>query len=312
MTQAYCVSAHKNPQQVRMLVDHLCEEDLVYMNVFNHRGAGERAAWGKWFSDIPPDRLFIRYRYKRGWGTFSQVQAALDAMNYFKDAKYTHFVNLSGQCYPIKPMDEVRDFFRRSPETSFMEAQAVVYEEGEEGYNPDILGRLGYWWIRYPDIYFRLTGRSNFGFRNKFLKVRRRWNKEVPGGLRPYKGSSWFMLSKDAVDHVLEAIAGDPRIIGFFRRSGLPDESFFHTILMNSALPVVSEPQGLHYIDWSRDDVPNPPVLDGRYFDALRSSPKLFARKFDIVAEPGIFQRVERELVARTSGEQLPPAPGEA
>jgi hypothetical protein len=81
---------------------------------------------------------------------------------------------------------------------------------------------------------------------------------------------------------------------------------FFHTILMNSELrtqiTTMSAPccYGLHYIEW----LPNkdhPETLRLSDVPTLRSTPALFARKFDTDVDPDALDAIVSELHAQPS-----------
>jgi hypothetical protein len=113
----------------------------------------------------------------------------------------------------------------------------------------------------------------------------------------PYIGTQWKAVTRSfchfAVHH-----PGAERFKAFYRRSFIPDEAFFQTLMMNSRAQGEVMNDDLRAIDW----VPDGDIkLRPRTFvtaDALRlmTSGDLFARKFDAGEDAGIFDLLEAHL----------------
>lgn len=79
---------------------------------------------------------------------------------------------------------------------------------------------------------------------------------------------------------MLEYAGSHSAFTNFFKRTLVPDELFFHSIIMNSPFSNNVVNDCLRFIDWdvSKD---RPHTLLSNDFDRLMQSPALFARKFD-------------------------------
>ena len=97
--------------------------------------------------------------------------------------------------------------------------------------------------------------------------------------LTPWGGSAYWILSRRALDEVVGFVAEHPEYVRFFRHVDIPDELFFQTILLNSAIAGECDDIRLHYTEWGR--TPAPAVLLTGDYPHLVESPCLFARKFD-------------------------------
>ena len=64
------------------------------------------------------------------------------------------------------------------------------------------------------------------------LPLRRR----LPLGLVPYGGGAYWCLHRAVVDYVHQFVGAYPEIVRFFEHVFVPDELFFQTIVLNSAL----------------------------------------------------------------------------
>ena len=139
------------------------------------------------------------------------------------------------------------------------------------------------------------TGSSTAHVRLHGHHARLPFRRAFPEGLRPFGGGAYWSLSRECIEYVSGFVAERPDVVAFFRRVDIPDEIFFHTILMNSPLRDTIVDDNLRYIDWERGR--RPAVLEARDIDALRASPKLYARKFDVHQDESVLDLIDRELL---------------
>ncbi len=215
---------------------------------------------------------FVRRRVRVYWGGWSQVEATLRLMQcaMTKDRTLARFALISGACYPLKSNETLRDYLLCD------EREHISAFPMPDGARDKPLTRLTRWHLQRG---LRGTGIGARAARlvNDALRV-------LPprrlAGLVPYAGSSWFVLTRDAVATILERVETDRRFVSFFRYSHCPDESFFQTLLASSALRERIA-GSLTFADWSpcieqpslirEDHLPR--LLDG-------SQELFFARKF--------------------------------
>jgi hypothetical protein len=198
-------------------------------------------------------------------------------MDYHRKLDYDYFVNLTGQCYPIKPIKEIKEYLGGGSvaHIEHFSLPSSVWARGG-------LERINYRWFR---------------FRGRNIRVPR-LTKNLPYHMQPYGGSAWFCLPKRHVDYVLDFVSQNPKIVGFYKRSHIPEEMFFQTIIMNSPLrdEVVNKDEW--YIGWSREKSGHPPVLTKADLPLLLASGKLFARKFDVTVDSEVLDLIDKESAA--------------
>lgn len=253
--------------------------DFFHLNVFNTNDSS-RELWEDKLKEFENSHFFIVFKYARAWGNFQLVNAILDSMAKFASFDYDYFINLSGQCYPLKSIDSIKEFLWNK-NFAYMEEFKLPWTgwKGEHGG----LDRLNFSYYKNPFLELRRIllnrrGRSSRYETKRFIRLPR-MNKQLPYNLEPYGGSTWFCLSKKHVDYILEYLNSKQNLLGFFRRVKCPDEIFFQTILMNSPLKGNVVNDNLRYVDWTRK--PSPATLTMDDADNLLNSSKLFARKFD-------------------------------
>lgn len=266
----YVVLAHRAPHQVLRLVRRLDSGDAsFFVHIDKHAPAAVFRPVRDGLRGIPRAQLLPRHRC--AWGGFGMVSAALDGLAAAADAgPFDVAVLLSGQDYPVRPIPEIHTWLGERRGSSFLEHFAVPSERWLGGG----LSRFTHWHWRG-----RILGRYLM-FPHPRLPFVRAPYRGFLDGLAPFGGSMYWGLSSDAVAHVLDFVRARPDYARFFRHVDVPDESFFHTILLNSRLAGTVVDDDLHYTDWSAAQS-HPRTLAVDDLDAALASGKLFARKFD-------------------------------
>jgi hypothetical protein len=113
------------------------------------------------------------------------------------------------------------------------------------------------------------------------------------------KGSDWFALAREVYDDLVQRVEGAPELVEYFRHSYCPNEAFFHTLL----LPHWAERNAgvnLHYLRFD-GTAAHPDVLTDDDWDAICSSGRYFARKFDGSSGPLLDRLDSQALEPRCS-----------
>jgi len=272
---AFCLIAHKNPEQVARLIERIySRSDYFYIN-----GPSD----DRWAAALREyhdgNTLFAPSRSETSWGSFGLVEATLDGMNHFRSLDYDYFVNLTGQCYPIKSVNVMREELGKK-NVAYMEYFKLPSSRWEKENGG--LDRIRYYHIRLGE------SRSV-----RWIRIPR-LNRTLPHGLEPYGGSHYFCLPKRFVNYVQEYVSNHPEIVRFYRHCRIPDEMFFQTIIMNSPLrsDVVNDDR--MFLVWKGKR--NPEILREKDFEEMVRSDKLFARKFDINIDERILDLVDERI----------------
>ena len=274
---AYIVSAYKNLGQLDRLVRRLAADgSAVVVHVDRKTEGREYGVLVAGLADVPAVRFLERHRCQ--WGGFGHVRATLKGIDrLFRDGvAFDYAILLTGQDYPIKSRDALHKFFDENRGTSFMAHSELP--------SP--------WWSpcggldRIEYRHWRLYGRH----------LRLPLKRSFPAGLRPFGGGAYWCLSRECIELVKDFAAERPDVVRFFKRVDIPDEVFFQTVIMNSPLAATVVNDNLRYIDWTRGV--RPAILGTGDFQALKESPKLFARKFDVTRGARILDLIDAELLS--------------
>ena len=214
--------------------------------------------------------LILNDRVDVHWGGFSQVEATLLLMQEAIKMPFDYAAFISGKDYPVKPNEWLQKKLETGGEYIHMNKM------GTDPYAP--LSRYKFYY--YTDHYDRRNKRSiKTRFFLWFQKTLRRLKISKPIPFQLYTGASWFVLSAACIKFILHEVYTKPGIIDFFKSGFCPDESFFQTIIGNSAF-AQNVKNCLTYADWSVD--PGPAIITENHFPVLQKlDDYFFARKFD-------------------------------
>lgn len=273
MKIAYLIQAHKNYKQICMLVDNLIDE---YTDVYIHIDKKQDKLYEQLLEKYLNDNniYIIENREVVNWSGFSQVKATLNLMNEASQKNYNYISLISGQCFPIKSNDYIRQFLNQNKGKEFIEYQDITNDKNNR---------------------FRLKC-YNFFRENKYIRtlpmrildnIIRRFiqkpfvNRKNFIGMNLYHGSSWFTITFECMKFIIEYIEDNPVFMEDFKYTLAPDEHFFQMIILNSKYKENVVNNNLRYIDWTNcKNSPN--TLTIKYKNDFLKEDYIIARKFDI------------------------------
>ncbi len=280
MKHAFLIIAHNNFEHLARLIGTLDHPQVrFYVNV-----DAKVPLPGQLASMPTINPIEILHRRRVNWGDQSQVVTELELFaKAFEDEENEWFHLLSGNDFPLKPIDELLRFYEQAEGADcFMETEPIP---------PHLADRVELFHFRVrrpaerPGIISKLT--------DKFLALQVRVGiKRKPGAKGGYRyGSNWVDMRRNAVNCLLEK---QKEILRSTKFTQCADEIYKQTALEDSGLRIVND--NLRYIDWSARK-PSPKSLGPADFDAMMSSGKLFARKFDAEDSPLL-----REMILNAIG----------
>jgi hypothetical protein len=102
------------------------------------------------------------------------------------------------------------------------------------------------------------------------------------------------VVSRHGVRTILDFVTSHPAYSRHYRRTFVPSESFFHSILLNDSDLRVA-PHNLHFEDWPLH-ASGPRTLTVQDLPILLSSNRYLARKFDADVDPLVLDHLDRHL----------------
>jgi hypothetical protein len=282
---AYFISAYKNPESVIRLINALADDsDLFYIHFDKNV---QDQTFGNWRTLIEKNsrtkNITIRSEFRIKWGSFDVPKATLNSMNYFEGSDYDYFINLTGECYPLQPISQIKGTFT-DQDSGFMTFWKMPYEG---------------WYKGGMD---RINNHFFFLPQKKYPYVRKigipRLRRKLPFNLKPYGGWALFCLPKELVSYVLEFLEENPSVKSFFKHTFAPGEMMFQTILMNSQFRDRIVNDNKRYVDFVGS---HPRILTKEDYSEIKNSGKLFGRKFDPTVDDEILNFIDREITESNS-----------
>jgi hypothetical protein len=278
MKIGYIITAHTLPEHLVRLVRRIASENARFFIHVDRRAPDEVMAVVERELGGRPDVLLVP-RHPVHWASFGPVRAALEGVHALlaSGEPLDYGVLLTGQDYPLRSPDVIESTLADAGGRSFITFRAP---EGR------FLRRLTRWHWHGTVVGRRVR------LPNRFMPVTVR--RTVPAGLTPYTGSAHWCLSRECLEHVAST---DPEVVRFFRRSAVPDESFFQTLLMSSPLADTLINDDLRYVDWSEGGA-SPRVLTSYDLERMTRSSALFARKFDPRVDSAVIDALDARIDA--------------
>uniref|UniRef100_A0A831ZZY7 Peptide O-xylosyltransferase n=1 Tax=Desulfacinum infernum TaxID=35837 RepID=A0A831ZZY7_9BACT len=249
--------------------------------------------------------VFSRNRVPVYWGDFSTVEAILIVLREALQSAegFERFVLLSGSDYPVRSAESIERFFESHRETEYMN---LVPMPSKALGKP--LTRLSYYRpgpLTPPWLLFTAKALMKL-----HLWPHRNYRK-VLGNMKPYGGSMFWALTRNAAQYLLDFVDRRPDFLRFYRNTYCPDEMMLQTILGNSPFaPNIR--RNLTYADWSARGR-SPEWINRKHLDLFKTTVRfppddpygpgdmLFARKFSEDADD-LVEELNRIIAEREAG----------
>lgn len=267
MTFAYLILAHKNPNQLKRLVDALATSNTVFLIHVDAKIS--IMPFVRCFDNYKPGLVFFCSERKLvKWGMYGMVEATVSLIHFSVklglNAEYYHL--LSGQDYPLIGNREILDFFQKNKGKNFINYFSLPDNRWQDSFE-----RVNYKWFLNDE------GSRNYTNLDYYQKCKSL--NYIPDGYSLYGGSQWWSLTKDAILYIYNLYSNKNLIFDFFRYTLVPDEMLFQTILLNSDFRRSVINNNLRFIKWTKGQV-SPNVLEWYDGEELNGANLLFARKF--------------------------------
>jgi hypothetical protein len=299
---AYLILSHQNPSQVIRLIGRI-RGDRPESIVVVHHDPSKSVLPHESFAD-DPNVMFVTPTIAGGWGDFSVLEMVLRAIDTLlaSGKPFDYATLISGQDYPIKPLvafeemlagigDGALDIEANTPHLdryTFLWRRLPRFLENR--YTQALFARLQALNRRQPWVRF-VNGRIGCWYALKRSKP------PLPGSMVFYKGSQWWTLAERCVRAVQTFTREHPEVLECYRRSIIPDESFFQTVLYNDArFTFVND--DFRYIHWDDHLAESPATMTSLDLPAIAASPAFFARKLDITVDADLIDEIDRSLLA--------------
>jgi len=235
-----------------------------------------------------PDVKVVKNRVNVTWSSYSQVQATLNSLSEILKAgsAFDYVALISGQDYPITPVDQILSDLERNKGKEFMHYVPM----DDSGWKSARIRFERFHFIGQQNLLQRLAVKTV-----NILLDRLKWKRKFYGKLAPFGGSSWWTLSRPCIEYILDYLHQHPSLVRFMKLTIFADEMIFQSIIMDSEFATRTVNNNFRHIEWSKGN-PNPNILISKDFDKIINSGCHFARKFDTEVDEKILDRIDMHI----------------
>jgi hypothetical protein len=241
---------------------------------------------------------------------------------------YDWVINLTGQCYPARPLRELVCLLSQAQVDAFIDHRQIFgrhgagiwpYEEAHNRYHYQYHWRLTR--TEPPPLARKVLGALRVLLHRAQPWVRIDTSYALQIGVRdrsgiinddfPLFGGHFFMtLSRKAAEYLLHFATANPEITAHIGRMNIPCEVFPHTVLGNNAELRLSG-EAHFYWDVEGQKRGRPRILTMADLEAIEASGAFFARKFELAIDSEVLDRLDARVLG-DSGARLSNAPASA
>ncbi|HWW63646.1 MAG TPA: beta-1,6-N-acetylglucosaminyltransferase [Sphingomonadaceae bacterium] len=280
---AYFIMVHHKPAQFEWLMRAIHDPGdlfLIHVDLKSRLGLkADRKGVMDEVRRIVAGRPNVRLLPSRftNWGGWSLSRILLDAMKtaLAVDKDWSHFINLSGQCYPLKPLGELKRQIVEAGDVAHVEMRSIDSLPADD------------WHLQSRRI-FETPVRA-------FALGRKPPPRDFTMG---HKGSQWVILPR-AFCAWAAAAPETQRIAAYLKTRQLSDELIAQALVENGPY---RDRIAHHYgraIVW-----PGPKLFGTEDLPFLQASPAWFGRKFDVATDARVLL-----TLAETGGYRPGPIP---
>ena len=278
---AYLISAYRDPEHLRRLIDTLDGEAHFYVHI--DANVDDRP-----FRRCLPAKVRFVPRHRVSWGGWEQVEYQHELLRaaLASGEDYDYLFCLSAQDFPLWSNRRIREFLAAHPGAEWIGGHNLTHTDNAAQrrkitrYHPFRDLFLPSPWLKNKMV---VAARHLLAWSG----LRRRPQVELGGRLCDvYFGSDYWALTLGCARHVCHVLDTEPALRRYFRTTFVPSELCIQTIVFNSPFaphaqflpnpyPGLTALTPLHFIDYGaciRE-------LTEEDFPRLQASGKMFCRK---------------------------------
>jgi hypothetical protein len=283
MKVAHLILAHKNPAQLERLLKAMTHPEFSFFIHIDKKIDQTAFQYLEKLSNV----IFINNRVNIYWAGYGTIQATLNGFEEILPYKFDYINVISAQDFPIKTASEIYQYIYERRGTEFITCESIDSEWKEAA--PRVR--------QYHFVNWHFPGKYKLGkLVSKILPQRK-----FPLPYSIVGRANWFTLTNNAATYVLDFLQKHQEVKRYFKYCWGADEFIFATILFNSHFkPRIKN--NLVYVDWEGQTKGHPRILEVMDYEKLKTSDKLFARKFDLAVCSEIIDKLEDFIEIKKTG----------
>ena len=272
---AFLLLCHRDPDGIIRQAGHLTAAgDFVAIHFDARAPAADHARLRNGLAGNPNVTLVER-RVRCGWGEWSLVEATLRAAATAAEAfpRATHFYLLSGDCMPVKSSGHAHDYLDSLDADHIESFDFHTSDWIKTGLREDrLIYRFPFNERRHKRLFYAFLG----------LQKRMGLQRAIPADLHMMIGSQWWCLRRRTIESILDFTRRRRDVMRFFRKTWIPDETFFQTLVRHLIPASEIRSRTLTFLMFT--DYGMPVTFYNDHHDLLLAQDFLFARKISAEA----------------------------
>ena len=239
---------------------------------------------------LPPQVKLVENWIPTSWGTLSIVRAFLAALKLLHATSAPEWtISLSAADYPIQTAEAILQDLRNTKADAFLDYREIT-KRAVQTSDPRVYANnydRPAWLISARQRYVSLSVvpyaiRKHIGYKDRCIYVdgslTSRFFSPFHHGYLPYGGDTWLTANRRAALVLLADDETSRRLMRHYERRAIPDESYYHTLLLNQPGLAV-ENDNRRYTIW-KEGAAHPSQIDFADIPDMVASNAQFARKF--------------------------------
>jgi len=265
------MTVYKNKEQIGDIINYFGRDFEFYIHIDKKSSLNltDLSAYAE------ADNIHIYKEYIVNWGSVNHLKTILFlSKKALEDKKNGYFHLISGQDFPVK----TKEYFENDLNT---EKDYVEYFDMPTkwwaGSGMERIDRYNFYELF---DYKKFFGKVIIDLLVKIQKVLKIHRKKTINQFfeKLYGGSTYWSLTRNSLRYVIEFT--DENMINCMKFTFCAEEIYFQTLLLNSKYAGNIVNDNLRYVDWNSGRGGFPAFLDETDYDKIKTSNKLFARKF--------------------------------
>ena len=259
---------------------------------------------------LPPQVKLVENWIPTSWGTLSIVKAFLAALKLLHATSAPEWtISLSAADYPIQTAETILQNLCNTKADAFLDYREITKKSShspDPQVQPNNYNRPA-WLISARERYVSLSVvpyaiRKHIGYKDRCIYVdgslTTRFFTPFHHGYLPYGGDTWLTANRRAALALLAEDETSRRLMRHYERRAIPDESYYHTLLLNRT-DLAIENDNRRYTIW-KEGAAHPSQIDFGDIPDMVASNAQFARKFPF--NPELYAAVDAGVARHNLG----------
>lgn len=310
MNICYLILAHNAPDMLKRSISRLADTGSYFYIHIDKKSDIEP------FKEALKDFGNIRFvdndkRVKAVWGTANALQGVVECMKLAaREHTDGYTILMSGTDYPIRSKEYIRSFITENADTIFVDATQMPTPFWHQGG----MDRINRHWFNLGDrnfVYINPYKLNEHQLQNYMTILSSKpalipqavclWfvKRKCPiANFVHYGGSLWFGAPLFSIKTLLSYLDEHPEYLKFHKRSKMPDEIAFNSLLMLDKQAKIVTNTTLRFIEWdyNKKEQPTTFTIDDKdtLIEALKVKENLLARKFSLERDAQILDFIDK------------------